>query len=35
MNTSYTSGTFGMSGEPYDPPTDDPRVIQLSLQFQF
>jgi len=35
MNTGYTSGTFGMSGEPYNPPTDDPRVIEMSLQFQF
>lgn len=35
MNTGYTSGTFGMSGEPYSAPTNDPRVIQMSLQFQF
>ena len=35
MNTSYTSGTFGMSGEPYSAPSDDPRVIQMSLQFKF
>lgn len=35
MNTSYTSGTFGMSGEPYDPPTNDPRVIEMSLQIKF
>jgi hypothetical protein len=34
-NTSYTSGTFGFVGEPYSAPSDDPRVIQMSLQFEF
>lgn len=35
MNNSYTSPTFGFIGPPYSTPSDDPRVVMLSLQFQF
>jgi hypothetical protein len=35
LQTSYTSGQFGMVGEPYSTPNDDPRVIEFSLQVKF
>ena len=35
LNSSYSSNTFGFVGPPYDPPTDDPRVIEMSLQLRF
>jgi hypothetical protein len=35
LNTSYTSGQFGMVGYPANTPSDDPRVIQMSLQIKF
>jgi hypothetical protein len=34
-NTSFTSGTFGFVGEPYSAPSDDPRVIEIYMSFQF
>ena len=34
-NTTYTSGNFGIVGEPNSAPSDDPRVIQMSLQLKF
>ncbi|MGA3323718.1 MAG: carboxypeptidase-like regulatory domain-containing protein [Terriglobia bacterium] len=35
LDTTYTSGTFGEAGYPKYTPSDDPRVIQMSLQFSF
>ena len=35
LDTTYTSGTFGEAGYPRYTPSDDPRVIQMSLQFSF
>lgn len=33
--TSYASNTFGMVGYPANVPSDDPRVIMMSLQIKF
>jgi len=35
LNTTFSSGQFGMAGFPAYTPSDDPRVIQMSLQFSF
>ncbi len=35
MNNTYTSSAFGYIGPPANTPSDDPRVIQMSLQFRF
>jgi hypothetical protein len=35
MNNNYTSGAFGYIGPPQSDPSDDPRVIQMSLQLKF
>jgi len=35
LTTGYTSGNFGMVSFPANTPSDDPRVIQMSLQIKF
>ncbi len=37
LDVAYTDGSpsFGEAGYPKYTPSDDPRVIQMSLQFQF
>jgi argininosuccinate synthase len=33
--TSFTNGNFGMVGEPNNAPSNDPRVIEIYVSFQF
>ena len=33
--TGYSTNTFGFVGPPANPPSDDPRVIEMSLQLRF
>jgi hypothetical protein len=36
LNTTYTNAQlFGMAGHPAFTPSDDPRIIQMSLQLKF